>query len=560
MILKNIIIIAVLVISLVTIFYLPILNGFFQHDEWQAFVDIYLKNYGGIVDVLNNVFLPKASHYAPFTDLIFNFLFYLFGLNYLGYAIISILMHLLVVLLVFVLTFYLTKKLTIAFIAALFFGLNASTHQATSWIIANINTQGSSLFGILSLIIFLIFLQRGIKRNYLFIISIILLIISLLFKEITIAFVALLPITFLLFAESKMKKYWKVYFFIVLGMGIIYLGFRLFMFTLPVPDSEFVVTKDQNLKEIIYNTLTFPAKIFVQSTIPTWQLLEVSKFTSSLLPDFIAGQPGTTKFDQFVENKALQIIDFSIFILAITTVLFVWKSRTTLLLKKAVLWSFTFTILTSFIYALSPGRNGLIPVVDSRNIYLPALGTSIFITTLAYIIARKRLIIVIFMLTIFIFLHIYWLNQQLGLQTSIGVTRKGILQQIKKEHPNLPKKIVFYVASDTAYYGMSEKIPPFETGLGQALLVWYNPTERFPIKFFNDKFLRFITDQGYREVDGRGFGYFYDRALLDKVIKQNNLSPDSIISYNYFGGTNILQDISIKTRKQLNNENKKISY
>lgn len=557
---KQYYIIILLIIILTAIIYSPILNGFFQHDEWQAFVNIYLRNYGGTINVLQDSFLPKASHYAPLNELIFNFFFYLFKLNYLGYAIVSLLFHSIVILLVFILTFFLTKKLAIASIAALFFGLNASSNQATAWIIANINTHGATIFGLLSLIFLIRILINDKKKYWILFISLIFLAISLMFKEIAMSFFALLPISFLLFAKSKLKKHWKIYSFVVFGMGIIYLSFRLFMFTLPVTDSEFVVTKDQNLKEIAYNSVTFPAKIFTQSAIPVWQLLEVSKIASSFLPDTIAGQPGTTKFDQFVENKTLQIIDFSIFIFACIIVLFVWKSRTTLLLKKVVLWSFAFTITSSFIYVLSPGRTGSIPVIDSRNIYFPAIGTSIFVATILYIIARKRLILAIFIFITIISLHMYWLNNQLKLRTNVGVVRKNILGQIKKEHPNLPEKIVFYIESDTTYYGMAEKISPFETGLGQVLLVWYNPTERFSKNLFNDKFLGFITDQGYREIDGRGFGYFRDRALLDKAIKQNNLLPDSIISYNYFGDKNVLQDTTIQMRKQLNNESKKASY
>lgn len=540
-----------LVISLVLIFYLRIIAGFFQHDEWQNFASLYSLNKNDLGDIFLKSFSPYASHYTPFNKLVFNALFYLFGINYLGYAIVSILFHLIVVLLIFILIFYLTKKISIALISALFFGLNASSFQATAWIIANVNTHGSSIFGLLSLIFLLYFLKKDAKQNILFLASTTLMIISLLFKEITIAFFVFLPLTLLLYSKNLVKKRKIIYCSIILGLGILYFAFRLFMLTTSVPDSEYIVTKDQNLKEIVYNSVTFPAKIFAQSVIPTWQLLEVSRSVSSFLPDSIAGQPGTTEFDQFVENKTLQIIDFLIFLSACITVLFVWKSHTSSSLKKIVLWSFIFTIVSSFIYVLSPGRSGSIPVIDSRNIYFPAIGASIFIATIIYIIAQKKLILAILIFITLIFLHMYWLNDQLKLRTNVGIVRKGILQQLKTEHPNLPEKVVFYISSDTAYYGMSEKVPPFETGLGQALLVWYHSTERFPIYFFKDEFLRSIIDQGYREVDGRGFGYFRDMNLLEGTVKQNNLLPESIISYNYFGDTNILQETTKQIREKL---------
>ena len=320
---------------------------------------------------------------------------------------------------------------------------------------------------------------------------------------------------------------------------------------LPTSDSEYVVTKDQKLGEILYNTVTFPAKIFAQSVIPTWQLLSVSKFSASLLPESISGQEGTTARGQFVENVVLLGVDFLIFIFGLIIVLLYLKRRRQEPLVKVVLLSFAFVILNSFIYALSPGRSGSIPVVDSRNVYLPAVGTSIFLATLTYMIMRQRVLIAILLFTPLIFSHVYWLNEQLASSVGVGAVRKSILQQVKREHPDLPEKVVFYVESDAPYYGMSVNIPPFETGLGQALLVWYYSTEKFPRVFFEDKFLRFITDQGYREENGRGFGYFRDWSSFIKAVKENHLEKNSIIAFSYDSKTKSVTDISIKTRDQL---------
>ena len=534
---------------------MPILNGFFQHDEWQAFASIDFLGELKLNDIILKSFAPKVSHYSPFTEFIFTLLFQRFGLNYLGYAVIGLILHLFIVFLIFFLAYCLTKKLVIACMSALLFGLNASSYQAVSWIAANINTQGATIFGLVCLIIFFYFLQKGAKRNNLFLICIILLVISLMFKEITIAFFAILPLTLLFYTKDKIDKRRIIYCSIICGLGVLYLSFRFLMLSVPSSDSKYIFTKDQNFQEITYNTLTFPAKIFTQSVIPTQQLLVVSRMTTSFLPQWITGQPGTTEFDQFIENKVLQFIDFLIFFIAVIVFLFVWKSHTKDSLKRIVLWSFVFTMLSSFIYALSPGRSGSIPVIDSRNIYFPAIGTSIFIATVAYIIAHGKVIKIFLICSLIIFLHLYWLNEQHRSRISTSVTRKNILQQIKREYPNLPKKVVFYVASDRAYYGMAEKIPPFETGLGQALLVWYHSTERFPIDFFKDEFLRSIIDQGYREVDGRGFGYFRDMNLLEGTVKQNNLLPESVISYNYFGDTNILQETTIQIREKLRKDN-----
>lgn len=543
--------VVIFILGLIGIFYSNILDGFFQHDEWQTFATEYSKGGRSVMKIVIDSFSPKSSHFSPLFDLTFNLSFNLFGLNYLGYAIVSIALHLVSVLLVFLLVYLLTKKMLLVSLSTLLFGLNASSHQATSWVIADINTQGATIFGLLSVLTLIYGLQREGKEKIGLLISLILFVISLLFKEITVAFFAFLPLSFLLFVRADTKKYKKVYFLVVLSLGILYFALRLYMLSLLTPDSKYVVIKDQSLSEIVYNTVTFPAKMLVQSVIPTGELLNISKVTASLFPQSISGQFETTARDLFVENVVLQGVDFSIFIFVFIIVLIFLKRKRKEPLIKVILFSFVFVILNSFIYALSPGRSGSIPVVDSRNVYFPAVGTSIFLATIAYVIMRGRATRVVLLLAPLVFLHMYWLNEQLTSHVSVGATRRGILQQIKREYPNLPKKTVFYVESDTPYYGMAENIPPFETGLGQALLVWYHSTEKFPLQIFENRFLRFITDQGYREVDKRGFGYFRDMSLLKEAIKQNSLSPESIISYSYYGGSNVLRDTTIQTRKNL---------
>ena len=141
------------------------------------------------------------------------------------------------------------------------------------------------------------------------------------------------------------------------------------------------------------------------------------------------------------------------------------------------------------------------------------------------------------------------------LKTETGELRKGILQQIKREYPSLPEKVIFYVESDTPYYGMSENIPPFETGLGQVLLVWYYSTERFPGQLFGNKFLRPITKQDYKEAGGRGFGFFRYIGLLKERVKKYNLHEESVTAFRYSGRLAVLGNITDQTRENLYKHN-----
>src|SRR3990167_2759902 len=84
--------------------------GFFQQDEWLGFARHILLSDMEARELLGNIFTPYSAHYVPLTFLSINLLFFLFNLNYLGYAIVSIGFHIITVMLVFYLTKLLLKN------------------------------------------------------------------------------------------------------------------------------------------------------------------------------------------------------------------------------------------------------------------------------------------------------------------------------------------------------------------------------------------------------------------------------------------------------------------
>ena len=158
------------------------------------------------------------------------------------------------------------------------------------------------------------------------------------------------------------------------------------------------------------------------------------------------------------------------------------------------------------------------------------------------------------MILIVIF-NIYNLEYTLTELSKVGALRKNILETIKKNYPTLSKRVVFYTESDRSYYGLSpeDRILPFQSGFGQTLLIWYYPIQKFPKAFIEGRYLWEIKDQGYREAEGIGFGYFRNHQLLQEALINYNISPDSIIAFSWNGDSNSLKDITLKTRESLRN-------
>ena len=147
--------------------------------------------------------------------------------------------------------------------------------------------------------------------------------------------------------------------------------------------------------------------------------------------------------------------------------------------------------------------------------------------------------------------NIFWLRTELKMLSNIGIERKAILTTIKNAYPKLPPRVIFYTESDKSFYGMpdDEKIFPFQINFGYTLMVWYWPENNFPAEFANQsKFLYSLTEEGYKEVAARGVGYFRNFLPLMEAIKNNHLSPESVIAYRYHSSTKTVEDITLSTR------------
>jgi hypothetical protein len=440
--------------------------------------------------------------------------------------------------------------------SSLLFALLDSSHQATTWIATSINTHGASIFGFLSLFCFQVFLEKKRRsQTYYFFLSLFLLLSSLLFKEITIG----LPFVFLLllFLRRKVmdrKQIWKYAVFIMLFLCFYTCGRMLMIQSQRSFSEETLVTESQSSLDIFSNLFTFPAKIFSQSLVPIPQLLMSATSLSTILPDALTGIPGTTSFDLFTQRIMLQLINWAIFIGSCYVLFSYYKRYGRNAIFDTMLLGVFFVTINSVIYILSPGRGSDIPVVDSRNIYFPSFGAIIFLVAFFEYMSEKYKKFTMCLLALIVLLNTFWLSKEILALVAEGTQRKFIVETILSEYPKLPDKVLFYTESDRSYYGLpeSEKIFPFQVNFGYILLTSYLPIENYAWEFVElGGYLYDIKAQGYKEINGKGFGYFRDINLLKAVIKSNNLPLESVISYSYAPTEGGLKNTTTEVRRKL---------
>ncbi len=543
---KSFIIPIFLIILAVAVSYSNLTGSFFEQDEWHSFgYYTYLSSLNGpefFQTILKN---DPLAHFTPLS-LFFKMEFYrLFGLNSSAYFFASITFHILVSLTVYFLALKLTKKRLPAILGGVFFAINSSHYQAVTWLGTFEGAELSTFFGLLSILGFLIFLDM--KKKIFLGLSMLSILIALLFKETALTFLLLLVVLIILKETGKSKAY------TLLKLGGTLLLYMLLRSSYLIFGSrgESVITQESSNTFLMtgYNVLTLPIKVFSQVLLPNEFMVDITNKATT--------PPGLYQYfgkGPWILENALRYDFLMIPVgLIICSVLFLISRR--LSFKSP----FYLGLLTIF-FTLLPFlvlKKYLI-YFDSRYLYTATVGFSLIITAItAYFInGRKYTGVIVAVLVIIFSAHVISLRDTVNNHVSLGDLRKQILSKIAYDNPKLPKRVVFYTESDTAYYGLydHEKILPFQSGFGQTLLVYYQQNEQYSHKFYKDFFLWEIGEQGYRETDGRGFGYYRDLDLLKNDLKQYNIPTDSVIAYSWNSKANTLTNTTEQVRSRLSNE------
>lgn len=544
-----------LVITLVTfITYWDLPNTFFQQDEWWAFGLLNKREgIGGIGHFVKDTILSSGKiHFTPLADIGFYLQYKLFQMNFSFYAFVSIFIHLLNISLVYILVGNILRNKYLAILSALLFAVNSTSHQAVSWVAASLNTQGATLFSLLFYILFLRYLKNKERNKKIITWSLLSLVIGLLFKELIAPFV-LVPFLYVLYSNKTSTSAKKIFTpFVIFLFLYLLLRFIMFINAAPVFGTGNVELVQTGAPEYFYRIAILPFRVIAQSLIPTGLLLFLSENLIRLAyPQFVYPDNSVNPFVR--ETIGYDIVCFFVTatVFFLTFLFFSYFKKRNKVLAKGLIVLLLITVFSAALIIFVPGRAGYVSLIESRHLYSGSFGAAGLLVVmlfglLSWISKSKSKIILILAILVITLLNIWKVKSDINELKTVGDSREYILTNIAATYPDLPQKIVIYTQSDTAYYGLAEneKILPVQVGFGWMLLTWYHKNENFPSCLYDTKLFLDIAAQGYKECDGRGFGYFRDYGKFLETIKKENLSPDEIIAYKWDSKTETFKNIT----------------
>jgi hypothetical protein len=328
--------------------------------------------------------------------------------------------------------------------------------------------------------------------------------------------------------------------------GMLYVGVRL-LFRIVGPQAPVGVQafSQPGVAVYVFRLITHPFKALTQTVFPQSFIIDIAnKFMSVAYPTLVSG---SVPDPYIAQSIGADIVSYALSFLMLVFLFFIRKS---LLFVLSLIF-----IVTSIIpLIVIPGRAGYISLFDGRHLYMTSVGVSvvlaILITTMIQKFQSLRFII-ISILGVYLIFSIRSISADLRIQVATANTRKTILEKIIAWYPRLPTQTVILTQSDKAFYGLApeDTILPFQSGFGNTLLVWYDRHgDIFPACFFAQKFLYDLTSQGYRECEGRGFGYFRNVTNVQSLLTSHHLTREQIISYSYENDHDQFTDITEKIR------------
>jgi len=584
---------AALILSLVTFAsYFLAFFGYFQADEWYFFSKhfIALSESFGAVKLIFAAFLDPLTYGAHFTPLLPPIGFInvqLFGTNFVLYQLESVLLHVAVTLSVFYFAYLITKKnLFFGLLAGLFFGITVVHYQAVSWIAA-VGVQIAMLFSLLSLIFLVKYYQERrekvkVNKN----LSILFFVLAIFSKESSLFLFFVHPLIAYLLSRSgvnslksvidrvkytlKETKYIIIFgvFYTLVLVGFQYLIKLINQSTVGTNTvaygSFFSTLTDPSL---MYKIISWSLKSVVETFVPAKYLYSMGELITIWGFPYYAQEASVrgTNFLTFAQSAGMEMFIYPVSILFLLLIYkinsFFSKKNKNIRNATVVGLAIILASVIPFIFIANSIINlfGYATILDSRHLYTTSIGGSLIFAAFFTFLFNKRksifpkyLAIVIFV--IWVVSNLFLLQKILIENASVGHQRKLIVNTILDRSSILHDNALILVESNSGYYGFG-LMPPFQTNLGQTLMLLYHQKGKLPVTFLRNDFLikGGIAGQGYLQRDGRGFGYFIEEKKLLWEVGQNKLSPNDIYAFKWDGVKNKISDTTEKVRENARN-------
>ena len=199
--------------------------------------------------------------------------------------------------------------------------------------------------------------------------------------------------------------------------------------------------------------------------------------------------------------------------------------------------------------------------LEARYYYTPAIFSGIWIRVLlSYWIRRTffrfALPACILVFGAIVFTNYTFIKAERDRLQAVSSERKNILMQFKILFPTLTRdKTVFFVTGNGSDYLVSDLKVPFQSGFGNVLMIWYYNSGKIPAKTLDNGFLYQLADQGYREIMGKGVGYYFNEGSLKTALKLGYFTIDDVYEAYYDIHTGKVIDLSMQLRKKLSESN-----
>lgn len=524
-------------------------NTFYQQDEWLAVGGVFEQGikypFFGF-NMLQVIFgdgrpMTRIFSYYFFSNFPFNF--FLLSAYSVGFHFANS-----------ILVFFIAKKLlgnrTYAFISAVFFALNSVSHQSVTWFAASFGLQPASFLILISLYSFIKYVDE--QKRYLAWISIISCIISLYFKESGIFLFLFLPIVpFILKSKISIKKY-IVNFSPVFAFAFIFILYRLVLMISRTKDSLLAGTTLLNqghmitpamlvLRFIMYPLTSF-SLLFINPPIPrTIAIWFIQKYYPFI----------TVQGDLIAYTVVLDMLSVVVsLILLLLLFKFFWKKEGD---RRSLLFGLTLIVTSMLPYIVVSKEY---TYLEPRYYYLPVIGAAIIFglfikkiyESIKWIPFAQYMAALI--VGFILFLHIGTMQNEIGIQKDLATIRLSYISQLKTILPTLTgNQNVFYVMGNEAYV-FDGNYTPFQNGPGYTFMVLYFSSGKIPQGLLTSGYF-FNFEQGYKEHNGKGFGFYTNFDKLKEDSKKFHFSPNAIHVLYYDSKNHRVADVSDKTRKLL---------
>lgn len=547
---ENIIFLGIL-LSAILFAYWGLPQTFYQQDEWAALGHIIAEGLSTLN--LNLSWAQLLTGQGRVLSVPINFIFYnYFPLNIIPFAVFAVFMHILNSFLVFILVRKITRNYFMATVSGLFFGLGSISSQALSWPAASPQTLPAAFFCLLSLFFYFDFLEK--KKNRQMYTSLVCIITAVLFKEYSLIIFLLFPLIYLLFSAQKpsissLIKVHLPFLFYLIPVFLI----KSFIFFSASTGGLLITTSSYVKEKIIFHTIFYPleslSQVFIRGDIlyPLADLFGRSNYLR------IWGNTGAPVVTETMAADMLSLF-FSFLILSIMGIIYLNNKA----LRRVIVFGVVLTLLSFLPYIILDKQTGYL---ESRHYYFAIFGSGLLFAIFFEFIRTglvKRLkipvnlttILVLFFISLFLFQQVNYIRTEINSQVILAKERKHFLSSLNDLYPKLPNKPIFYISGDRDYYIPNNKVP-FQQGMGYTLMVFYYKTGVISKELLSHDFLWIFPEQGYKEVDGKGFGYFWDLDKLKKEVYEKKLNANNIVAAFYEAKEMQLVDITEKTREQV---------